>query len=49
MDDNKKPRLFIRSGHIHANLQTVAEVVKVYIEAQTGAVVAAGSAADAFR
>jgi hypothetical protein len=49
MDDNKKPRLFIRSGHIHANLTTTAEVVKAYIEAQSAATVPPGSAAEAFR
>lgn len=49
MDDNKKPRLFIRSGHIHANLQTVAEVVKVYLDAQTGAAATPGEASKAFQ
>ncbi|MBW1726011.1 MAG: hypothetical protein JRJ62_00240 [Deltaproteobacteria bacterium] len=34
MDDGKKPRLFIRNGHISANIQTPAEVVRVYQEAQ---------------
>jgi len=34
MDDGKKPRLFIRNGHISANIQTPIEAVRVYQEAQ---------------
>ena len=32
--DGGKPRLFIRSGHIHAGLKTTREVVDAYIKAQ---------------
>lgn len=35
IDDHKKPRLYIRKGHINVNLQTAAEVVKAYVDAQT--------------
>ena len=34
LDDNKKPRLFIKDGHIAINLKTPAEIVKSYVEAQ---------------
>ena len=34
--DAGKPRLFIKNGHIHSNLQTPAEVAKHYSEAQGG-------------
>lgn len=38
IDGNKKPRLFIKSGHLAANLTTGAEVVKAYQDAQAAAV-----------
>jgi len=34
VDGGKKPRLFIKCGHIHAQLTTAAEVLKHYIAAQ---------------
>lgn len=40
LDDNKKPRLFIRAGHLSANIQQPAEVARLYQEAQ-GVIVAA--------
>lgn len=48
MDDGKKPRLFIRNGHIHdgRNVTTAADVVRLYTEAQS--VAAAGPAARVF-
>jgi hypothetical protein len=49
LDENKKPRLFIREGHIHANLTGPAEVARAYQEAQNGTAVAGGNrAAEAF-
>jgi hypothetical protein len=45
MDEGKKPRLFIHAGHIHANLQTSAEIARRYQEAQ-GATPGSGSAAS---
>lgn len=35
MPDNGKPRLFIRAGHIHANLQTATEIAAAYTAAQS--------------
>lgn len=35
IDDNKKPRLYIRKGHISASIPTGAEAAKAYVEAQT--------------
>jgi primase-polymerase (primpol)-like protein len=35
IDDHKKPRLYIRKGHIHTFLGTTMEVVKAYVDAQT--------------
>ena len=34
IDDGKKPRLYIKNGHIHANLTNPAEVSRLYQEAQ---------------
>lgn len=45
LDDNKKPRLFIRDGHIHANITSANEAARLYQEAQ-GAIQAAGSDAE---
>lgn len=45
LDDNKKPRLFIRNGHIHANITSANEAAKLYQEAQ-GAIQAAGTDAE---
>jgi hypothetical protein len=36
-DEGKRPRLFIKKGHIHQNLQGPAEIARVYQEAQLGA------------
>ena len=47
--DNGKPRLFIRAGHISANLTTAGEAVKAYSAAQVGgASGAVGDVAEAF-
>lgn len=35
IDDNKKPRLYIRKGHISASITTGAEAAKAYVAAQT--------------
>lgn len=48
IDDNKKPRLFIRNGHVHSNLTTPAEVARHYQEAQGSPVMATGKAAEVF-
>jgi len=49
MDDGKKPRLFIRNGHINANIQTPAEVSRIYQEAQGALTLPAGNAAEVFK
>lgn len=38
MIDKGKPRLFIKDGHIHANLKTPAEVARMYSENQGAAI-----------
>lgn len=48
IDDNKKPRLFIRSGHISANLTSPAEVARVYQEAQGAPSENVGKASQVF-
>ena len=35
IDDNKKPRLYIRKGHISSEISLGAEAAKAYVEAQT--------------
>lgn len=35
IDDNKKPRLYIRKGHINVFLKTASDVVKAYVAAQS--------------
>lgn len=35
LDDHKKPRLYIRKGHISAELPTASEAAKAYIDAQS--------------
>jgi hypothetical protein len=49
MDDNKKPRLFVRKGHINCNIQGAAEVARLYQEAQGAQIVPAGNAAEVFK
>jgi len=49
IDDNKKPRLFIRRGHISAGLTTAADVARVYQEAQRVGAESVGSAAEIFK
>lgn len=34
LDENKKPRLFIKDGHIHANIKSANEAARIYQEAQ---------------
>jgi len=48
MDDNKKPRLFVRKGHINCNIQGAAEVARVYQEAQGAQIMPTGNAAEIF-
>lgn len=48
IDEGKKPRLFIREGHISANLSSPAEVARVYQEAQGVPASAAGAASHVF-
>lgn len=48
IDDNKKPRLFIRNGHISANLTSPAEVARVYQEAQGAPSENVGKASQVF-
>lgn len=47
--DGGKPRLFIKDGHISRNLESAAEVVRVYQEAQGAPVTATGKAVEVFR
>lgn len=50
MDEGKKPRLFIKEGHIHANLTSAVEVARLYQEAQGGAPgLVSNKAAEAFK
>lgn len=35
-ENNSKPRLYIKRGHIHGNLKVCAEIVKQYLDAQKG-------------
>lgn len=35
IDDHKKPRLYIRKGHIREGIRTAADVVKAYVAAQS--------------
>lgn len=46
--DGGKPRLFIKDGHISRNLESPAEVVRVYQEAQGAQVVATGASVEVF-
>jgi len=50
MPDGKKPRLFIKIGHIANNIESPAAVAKAYEEAQSAAMVGAGTgkAAEVF-
>jgi len=45
LDEGKKPRLFIRNGHIHANTTYANEAARLYQEAQ-GAIQSAGGDAS---
>ncbi len=49
MDDGKKPRLFIRNGHISANIRGAGEVARIYQEAQGAQTVPVGNAAEVFK
>ena len=49
MDEGKKPRLFIPNGHINYNIQTSAEVSRLYQEAQGAQTVAVGKSSDVFK
>lgn len=48
LDDNKKPRLFIKGGHLALNLATPGEVAKAYLDAQGGQPQAVGAAVEVF-
>ena len=48
MDDGKKPRLFIKIGHVNCNITEAAIVAKTYQDNQGGAAVSTGSAATVF-
>lgn len=45
--DGGKPRLYIKRGHIHANLRNAAEVVRQYVKAQEAVVTATHWTVDA--
>ena len=47
IDDNKKPKLFIKEGHADSRLVTSAEATHAYLEAQ--GVASTGNAADVFK
>lgn len=49
MDDGKKPRLFIRNGHISANIRGACEVVRIYQEAQGAQTMPVGNAVEVFK
>ena len=44
IDGGRKPRLFIRDGHIHANLTSAVEVARLYSAAQGDPSVVAAAA-----
>lgn len=48
IDGGKKPRLFIKRGHISANLQGGATVAKAYQDAQAAALVVGSNPAEVF-
>ena len=48
LDDNKKPRLFVKADHPSTMLSCVAEVTKMYMEAQ-GATASIGSVEEVFK
>ncbi len=48
IDDGKKPILFIKTGHIHANLSSPAEIARIYQESQGAQVQVAGGPAAIF-
>ena len=48
MDDGKKPRLFIKSGHVNCNIESAAIVAKTYQEDQGASVIGGGNASDVF-
>lgn len=49
LDDNKKPRLFIKDGHIALNVTAPAEVARMYQEAQGAPAAATGKAVEVFK
>lgn len=49
LDDNKKPRLFIKDGHIARNVTAPAEVARMYQEAQGAPAAATGKAVEVFK
>lgn len=49
LDDSKKPRLFIKEGHIARNVKSPAEVVRMYLEAQGASAAATGKAIEVFK
>lgn len=49
MDDGKKPRLFIKDGHIAGNVTTPAEVARMYQEAQGAPAATTGKAVEVFK
>jgi hypothetical protein len=48
MDENKKPRLFIKVGHVNANIASPADVAKTYQDDQGAGVTSTGQAAEVF-
>jgi hypothetical protein len=48
MDENKKPRLFIKVGHVNANIVSPADVAKTYQDDQGAGVTSTGQAAEVF-
>ena len=44
LDEGKKPRLFIREGHIHANAEYANDAARLYQEAQGAIQAATGDA-----
>ena len=48
MDDGKKPRLFIKMGHVNCNIVAAADVAKTYQDDQGGTGVTSGNAETVF-
>lgn len=49
MDDNKKPRLYIKNGHLALQQEKPFEIARMYVEAQGSSVSSTGKAQEVFK